>query len=165
MTIRVQQETFDIGAETTAFLAQDATRAGGMVTFTGLVRDEGGSLSGMEIEHYPGMTESALAEIEAEEMRRWHLIGSLIIQRYATLGPGVAIMMVATAALHRAEAFAAAEFLMDYTALTATRNSWCVTTLKLSDTWLRKNLRIAPAKPSRTSGNPSAARCRTTSGS
>lgn len=85
-----------------------------MVTFTGLVRDEGGSLTGMEIEHYPGMTESALAEIEAEAMRRWHLTGSLIIHRYGTLGPGEAIMMVATAALHRAEAFAAAEFLMDY---------------------------------------------------
>ena len=68
----------------------------------------------MEIEHYPGMTERAIAAIGAEAERRWGLTGWLVIHRYGTLAPGAPIMMVATAARHRAEAFAAAEYLMDY---------------------------------------------------
>ncbi len=68
----------------------------------------------MEIEHYPGMTEKAIAAIEAEAVRRWDLRASLVIHRYGRLEPGDRIMMVATAAGHRGEAFAAAEFLMDY---------------------------------------------------
>jgi molybdopterin synthase catalytic subunit len=68
----------------------------------------------MEIEHYPGMTERAIAAIEAEAVRRWNLAASLVIHRHGRLAPGEPIMMVATAAPHRADAFAAAEFLMDY---------------------------------------------------
>jgi molybdopterin synthase catalytic subunit len=68
----------------------------------------------MEIEHYPGMTEKAIAGIVEEAVRRWALVDALVIHRYGTLGPGEAIMMVATAAVHRGDAFAAAEYLMDY---------------------------------------------------
>jgi molybdopterin synthase catalytic subunit len=68
----------------------------------------------MEIEHYPGMTDRAIAAIEAEAVGRWKLVDSLVIHRHGSLAPGERIMMVATAARHRADAFAAAEFLMDY---------------------------------------------------
>ncbi len=113
MRISVQAEPFDLGGEVAAFSA--AVRgAGAVVSFTGLVRDEGGRLAGMEIEHYPGMTEKAIAGIVAEAVARWALVDALVIHRYGRLGPGEAIMMVATAAGHRGEAFEAAEFLMDY---------------------------------------------------
>ena len=85
-----------------------------MVTFSGLVRDEGGTLAAMEIEHYPGMTEKALAKIRDEAMARWSLAGALIIHRHGPMVPGDQIMMVAAGARHRGDAFAAAEFLMDY---------------------------------------------------
>ncbi len=114
MVVRVQSAAFDLGAESTGFAAAQVG-AGAIVTFTGIVRDRaGGGLARMEIEHYPGMTERAIAAIEAEAVARWHLTGSLVIHRHGTLALGEAIMMVATAAPHRAEAFAAAEFLMDY---------------------------------------------------
>ena len=113
MSIRVQSEPFDMGQEVTVFTAS-VPGAGAVVTFSGLVRDEDGTLSGMEIEHYPGMTEKALAKIRDEAMTRWSLTDALIIHRHGPLKPGEQIMMVATAARHRADAFAAAEFLMDY---------------------------------------------------
>ncbi|MFN3576132.1 MAG: molybdenum cofactor biosynthesis protein MoaE [Tabrizicola sp.] len=113
MRIAVQSEAFDLGAEVAAFAA-GVRGAGAVVSFTGLVRDEGGRLSAMEIEHYPGMTEKAIAGIVEEAARRWSLADALVIHRHGRLGPGEAIMMVATAAPHRADAFAAAEFLMDY---------------------------------------------------
>jgi molybdopterin synthase catalytic subunit len=68
----------------------------------------------MEIEHYPGMTERAIAAMVDEAVTRWSLEDALVIHRYGRLGPQDQIMMVATAAPHRADAFAAAEFLMDY---------------------------------------------------
>jgi len=113
MAIRVQVPPFDFGAESNAFAA-GVPGAGAVVTFCGLVRDDGGRLTGMEIEHYPGMTERALSAIEAEARARWSLTDALIIHRHGPMAPGEMIMMVATAARHRAEAFAAAEFLMDY---------------------------------------------------
>ena len=113
MRLLVQAPPFDLGAETTAFAA-GAAGAGAVVTFTGLVRDNGGTLRGMEIEHYPGMTEAAIAAIMNEAIARWSLIDALVIHRHGALAPGEAIMMVATAAPHREGAFAAAEFLMDY---------------------------------------------------
>lgn len=113
MRVAVQSEPFDLGAEVSAFTAA-VPGAGAVVSFTGLVRDEGGSLSGMEIEHYPGMTEKAIRGIAEEAMARWSLVDALVIHRYGKLAPGEAIMMVATAAPHRGDAFAAAEFLMDY---------------------------------------------------
>ena len=113
MRISVQAKPFDLGAESNAFAAAVAG-AGAVVTFTGLVRNDGGTLTAMEIEHYPGMTESAIATIGAEAIARWSLTDVLVIHRYGTLAPGEMIMMVATAAPHRAAAFAAAEFLMDF---------------------------------------------------
>jgi molybdopterin synthase catalytic subunit len=110
MRLSVQAEAFDLGAETNAFAAHVAG-AGAVVTFTGLVRDNGGSLAAMEIEHYPGMTEKAIMD---QAKARWSLVDALVIHRYGRLAGGEAIMMVATAAPHRAAAFGAAEFLMDY---------------------------------------------------
>ncbi|MHC0054245.1 molybdenum cofactor biosynthesis protein MoaE [Actibacterium sp. D379-3] len=114
MTVRVQQVAFDLGAEVNAFAA-GRRDAGAVVTFTGLVRDLAqGDLARMVIEHYPGMTERALEKIEAEARARWTLKDCLILHRYGVLAPGDMIMMVATASPHRADAFQAAEFLMDY---------------------------------------------------
>jgi molybdopterin synthase catalytic subunit len=115
MEIRVQAAPFDFGAEAGAFAARlRGADAGAVVTFAGLVRDEAGTLVRMEIEHYPGMTERAIAGIAAEAAARWRLVDALVIHRHGPMVPGEVIMMVATAAAHRAEAFAAAEFLMDY---------------------------------------------------
>lgn len=111
--VRVQEAPFDLGAESTRFAAS-VSGAGAVVTFTGIVRDGGGSLLAMEIEHYPGMTEAAIAGIVAEARTRWTLTGAMVIHRHGRLAPGEMIMMVATASAHRNDAFAAAEFLMDY---------------------------------------------------
>lgn len=112
MRVAVQPGPFDLGAEVSAFTS-GLSGAGAVVTFTGIVRPDGG-LAAMDIEHYPGMTEKAIATIVGEAVTRWMLVDALVIHRYGSLGPGEAIMMVATAAPHRGEAFAAAEFLMDY---------------------------------------------------
>ncbi len=111
--IRVQSEPFDYGTECARFCA-DRQDVGAVVTFCGVVRDDTGDLAHMEIEHYPGMTERALGKIAEEAARRWALLDCLIIHRYGALEPGARIMMVATASAHRADAFAAADFLMDY---------------------------------------------------
>ena len=113
MRLSVQSAAFDLGAEANAFAAQ-AVGAGAVVTFSGLVRDNGGTLLAMEIEHYPGMTEAAIAAMMDQAKARWSLTDTLVIHRHGRLTQGEAIMMVATAAPHRADAFAAAEFLMDY---------------------------------------------------
>lgn len=113
MQVRVQEERFDLGQEASRFAAA-ASGAGAVVTFTGLVRDNDGALSAMEIEHYPGMTERAIAKIVDEATARWQLADALVIHRYGRLGANEPIMMVATASRHRADAFSAAEFLMDY---------------------------------------------------
>ena len=108
--LRVQEAVFDPGAELAGFGAG----AGAIVTFTGLVRDNGGQLTAMQIEHYPAMTEKAIAAMMDQARGRWDLIDVLVIHRYGLLPVGAPIMMVATAARHRAAAFQAAEFLMDY---------------------------------------------------
>ena len=113
MTVRVQAELFDAGAELNDF-ARDRTDVGAVVSFTGVVRDTNGDLREMLIEHYPGMTQSAIAKIAEEAVQRWALADVLVIHRYGPLKPGEPIMMVATAAAHRAGAFEAADFLMDY---------------------------------------------------
>lgn len=113
MRVAVQPAAFDVGAEVSAFTS-GVRGAGAVVSFTGLVRDEGGKLAAMEIEHYPGMTEKAIAGMVQEAVRRWSLADALVIHRHGRLAPGEAIMMVATAAPHRGDAFASAEFLMDY---------------------------------------------------
>lgn len=114
MDIRVQQEPFDFGAEAAEF-ARGHAQMGAVVTFTGIVRDlPGGGLDRMEIEHYPGMTERALAAQAETAMARFDLGDVLIVHRHGALRPGEMIMMVATAAPHRGDAFQGAEFLMDY---------------------------------------------------
>jgi len=114
MRVVVQEQPFDIGAETTTFAAGHK-EMGAIVTFTGIVRDlPGDPLQAMEIEHYPGMTEAALTEIAQLAIDRWKLGDALVIHRYGRLVPGEMIMMVATASKHRKNAFEAAEYLMDY---------------------------------------------------
>ena len=113
--IRVQREDFDVGAELER-LAAGNSRIGGVASFIGLVRDMGGDdrVSALTLEHYPGMTEKKLGEIEAEARRRWRLEASLIIHRYGRLEPGERIVLVVTAAAHRQAAFEACEFLVDW---------------------------------------------------
>jgi molybdopterin synthase catalytic subunit len=109
----VQEATFDVGQELNAF-AKTAEGSGAVVSFTGITRDIAGGLRHMEIEHYPGMTERALGNIRLEAITRFDLTGARIIHRYGRLAPNEVIMMVLTAAPHRADAFKGAEFLMDY---------------------------------------------------
>ncbi len=113
--IRLQQEDFDTGAEITA-LTKGRTDIGAVVSFSGLVRDHAGdtTIQGMELEHYPGMTERELTRIETEANARWPLQASLIIHRVGKLQPGENIVLVVTASAHRSAAFEAAEFLMDF---------------------------------------------------
>ncbi|MBE0412324.1 molybdenum cofactor biosynthesis protein MoaE [Yoonia sp.] len=113
MAVRVQEGAFDAGAELNGFV-QGRTDVGAVVSFTGIVRDTAGNLLEMQIEHYPGMTQSAIEKIVQEAQHRWDLSDALVIHRYGALKPGAPIMMVATAAAHRAAAFEAADFLMDY---------------------------------------------------
>ncbi|MES2665242.1 MAG: molybdenum cofactor biosynthesis protein MoaE [Pseudomonadota bacterium] len=112
MRVRVQSEPFDPGASANGFAA-DVAGAGAIVTFTGLVRGTGGILA-MRIEHYPAMTEKAIAAMMDQAAARWDLLDALVIHRFGLLVVGAPIMMVATAATHRVDAFAAADFLMDY---------------------------------------------------
>ncbi len=100
--IKVQREDFDIGAEL-AQLTDGNTKVGGLASFVGLVRDlaDQGAVSAMTLEHYPGMTEKRLAEIEAEARARWPLESVLIIHRYGKLEPGDRIVLVATTSSHR----------------------------------------------------------------
>ncbi len=113
--IRVQREDFDVGAEL-ARLAEGDRAVGGVACFVGLVRDMAGAapIGAMTLEHYPGMTEKKLAEIEAEANRRWDLAASLIVHRYGRLEPGERIVLVATASAHRDAALDACRFLIDW---------------------------------------------------
>jgi molybdopterin synthase catalytic subunit len=115
--IRVQREDFDVGAELEK-LAAGNHQVGGVASFVGLVRDiapkESGAESSMTLEHYPGMTEKHLAEIEAEAHRRWPLAATLIIHRYGKLEPGDRIVLVGTASSHREAALESCAFLIDW---------------------------------------------------
>ena len=114
-TIRLQQEPFDAAAEARA-LTHGRTDVGAVVTFTGICRgDENGEpIASLALEHYPGMAEAEIGRhIEAAE-GRWSLRGVTVIHRYGRITPGEDIVLVVTASSHRHDAFAAAEFLMDY---------------------------------------------------
>lgn len=113
MNVVVQAEPFDTGAQLNAFQAS-LSNAGAVASFTGIVRNDGGDMVAMEIEHYPAMTHAMLEKIRAEAMERFDLEGAMIIHRYGRLAPGEIIMMVAAASRHRKGAFAGADFLMDY---------------------------------------------------
>ena len=113
--IKVQREDFNAGAEL-ALLSAGNHAVGGVAAFVGLVRDmaDGEALTAMTLEHYPAMTEKALADIEAEAKRRWPLEASLIVHRHGTLELGERIVLVATASAHRQAAFEACQFLVDW---------------------------------------------------
>ena len=112
-TIRVQAETFDVAAETDA-LTRGRTDVGAVVAFTGLCRDEAGTLAALEIEHYPGMAEDEIVRVAAEAEARWPLAGATVVHRYGRIAPGEPIVLVVTASRHRQAAFDSASFLMDY---------------------------------------------------
>jgi molybdopterin synthase catalytic subunit len=114
-TIRLQREDFDAAAEA-AKIARGRTDIGAVVTFAGICRDHeaGHGVTALTLEHYPGMAEEEIARHVAEAERRWPLLGVTVIHRYGRLVPGDNIVLVVTASAHRAAAFAAAEFLMDY---------------------------------------------------
>ena len=112
-TVRVQAEPFDAATE-----VREITRGrpdiGAVVTFTGLCRDEGGTLAALELEHYPGMAEAEIARVAAEAEARWPITGLTAIHRFGKIAPGDDIVLVVAASAHRAAAFEAAEFLMDF---------------------------------------------------
>ena len=113
--IRIQQQAFDVGAELNA-LKQGRTNIGGSAVFVGSVRDlnEGSGVSAITLEHYPGMTEKALANIETEARKRWPLDEVLIIHRFGRMLPGEDIVLVICCSSHREAAFDACRFLMDW---------------------------------------------------
>lgn len=113
LTIRVQREAFDAAAEAAA-LTRGRADIGALVTFTGLCRDEGGRLAALELEHYPGMAEEEISRVAQEASRRWPIFAATAIHRTGRIAPGEPIVFVATTSAHRAAAFAAAEFLMDF---------------------------------------------------
>ena len=115
MTVRVQSEDFDTGAEI-ARLRLGNPRVGAVVAFVGTVRDlnDGRSVAGLTLEHYPGMTEKSLEAICAQARGRWRLEDLVVIHRVGELQPTDQIVLVAVASAHRGEAFEACEFLMDY---------------------------------------------------
>jgi molybdopterin synthase catalytic subunit len=113
--IRVQSEDFDIGTEI-ARLRSGNSKIGAVASFIGLVRDvnDGSSVAGMTLEHYPGMTEKALEAIVEDARARWDIIDVAVIHRVGSLRPGDQIVLVVVAGAHRGKAFAACEFIMDY---------------------------------------------------
>jgi len=113
-SVRVQREDFDAAAEA-AKLVGGRADIGAVVTFTGICRgNDKGDITAMTLEHYPGMAEAEIARHVEEAEQRWPLHGVTVIHRYGRILPGENIVLVVTAAAHRGEAFAAAEFLMDY---------------------------------------------------
>jgi molybdopterin synthase catalytic subunit len=111
--VRIQREDFDVAAEIEA-LSAGRTDIGAVASFVGLCRDEGGRLSALELEHYPGMAEAEATRVAGEALGRWPLTGLTIIHRFGLIRPGERIVLVLAASAHREPAFKAAEFLMDY---------------------------------------------------
>ncbi|MDI6026381.1 molybdenum cofactor biosynthesis protein MoaE [Corticibacterium sp. UT-5YL-CI-8] len=111
--IRIQAEDYDTSAEI-ARLTSGRGDVGAVVTFSGLCRDEAGTLAALEIEHYPGMAEAEIARIAAQACERWPLTGLTAVHRFGRILPGQNIVLVAAASAHRQAAFEAAHFLMDY---------------------------------------------------
>ena len=114
MRIRVQADPFDLGQEVDALRA-GRLDVGAVASFVGYARDinDGSGVTAMTLEHYPGMTEKALATLADEAATRWMLIDATIIHRVGRLLPGDPIVLVAVASRHRGDAFAACEYLMD----------------------------------------------------
>jgi len=111
--IRIQREDFDMAAEIAA-LREGRADIGALASFTGLCRDEGGRLSALGLEHYPGMAEAELGRVAREAAQRWPLTGLVAIHRYGLIRPGENIVLVIAASSHRHAAFSGAEFMMDF---------------------------------------------------
>ena len=116
--VHIQKTDFDVATEIVR-LTQGKTDVGAIVTFTGLCRDEAGSLTALELEHYPGMTKAEITRIAEEAIKRWPLSGISVIHRFGKIKPGENIVLVVTASKHRKAAFDASNFLMDYLKLRA----------------------------------------------
>ena len=112
-TVRVQREDFDLQAEVDR-LSRGRPGIGAIVTFSGLCRDEGGTLSALELEHYPGMAEAEIERICREAVERFSLQAAAAIHRYGKIMPGENIVLVVTASAHRAAALEACHFLIDW---------------------------------------------------
>ena len=114
--VRIQREDFDLAAEWAACRRRSGGAAGAIVAFGGLVRDRASDddVSGLYLEHYPGMTEASIERIVAQASSRWALLDVLVVHRVGELAPADQIVLVLVAASHRPDAFAAAEYLMDY---------------------------------------------------
>ncbi|TCL70254.1 molybdenum cofactor biosynthesis protein MoaE [Rhizobium sp. BK251] len=112
-TIRVQTQDFDLQAEVD-LLSKSRPEIGAVVTFSGLCRDEGGTLSALELEHYPGMAEAEMTRIARIAIERFDLLGLTAIHRYGKIMPGENIVLVVAAAPHRQAAFDGANFVMDF---------------------------------------------------
>jgi len=114
--IRIGTRDFDLAAEWATLRDRSGGRAGAIVAFGGLVRDHAGddAVERLYLEHYPGMTEASIQKILDEASRRWKLIDVVVVHRVGDLAPGDQIVLVLVASMHRAEAFAAGEFIMDY---------------------------------------------------
>ena len=115
MTVRVQAEDFDVAREIAQLRANDP-RIGAVAAFIGIVRDlnDAAEIRRLTLEHYPGMTEKALAGIVAEAKARWDVYDALVIHRVGELRPTDQIVLVAVSSAHRGESFAACQFIMDY---------------------------------------------------
>ena len=134
--IRVQTANFNPGDELELLRRENNGKAGAMVSFTGLVRDlnEGDNITQLTLEHYPGMTEKALAKIETQANAQWELTATLIIHRVGPLKPNDNIVLVVAASMHRKQAFAACEFMID--TLKTNAPFWKKESLQNSDRWL-----------------------------
>ncbi|WP_346906601.1 molybdenum cofactor biosynthesis protein MoaE [uncultured Roseibium sp.] len=111
--IRVQGQDFDAAAES-ARLTEGRADVGAVVTFTGLCRDENGTLNALELEHYPGMAEAEITRIARQAIARWPVTGLTVIHRHGKIAPGENIVLVVAASSHRQAAFEAADFMMDF---------------------------------------------------
>lgn len=111
--IAIQHEDFDVAREIEA-LTKGRGDVGAVVTFTGLCRDEAGTLEALELEHYPGMAEDEIKRVAKQAAARWPLLGATAIHRFGKVLPGENIVLVIATSSHRRAAFEAAEFIMDY---------------------------------------------------
>ena len=145
MTVRVQTEDFDLGAELGKLRRANAS-IGALVSFVGQVRDinDGDAINTLTLEHYPEMTQKSLEAIENEAKTRWQLIDTLIIHRFGTLKPQDQIVLVAITCSHRGDAFKACEFIMDY--LKTSAPFWKKEATNQGERWVEAKLSDDQAK-------------------
>lgn len=111
--ILIQTQDFDAAYEA-GLISQNRHDIGALVSFVGLCRDESTTLSALELEHYPGMAEDEISRIASEAETRWEIKGLTVIHRIGKIKPGEQIVLVIAASSHRADAFKAADFIMDF---------------------------------------------------